>query len=93
MVSATRSGKTVAAAADVASAVVASPVVADEPRIEIQVEPSVNVKLADVLDAVRGTTTPLAVVPKTQKVTKPKQATVPRGIAKSGRPWKDVKQK
>lgn len=59
-----------------------------------------NAQVADILEAIKSTTTAVKaadVVVSAKKTAaaakKPKAAAIPRGIAKSGRPWKDVKQK
>lgn len=90
MVSATRSGKAVGTAVAAPVAVTVPAVVAP---VTAAVVAPVSAQVANILDAIKNTTTPVATVQKTPKAKKPKQATVPRGIAKSGRPWKDVKQK
>lgn len=65
---------------------------------------AVSAQVADILESIKNTSTSAAAtavetatVPKLAAKTgskKPKKAaTVPRGIAKSGRPWKEVKQK
>lgn len=92
MVSATRSGRAVGAAVE-APATVAVPAPAVDEAVTVAVATPVSAQVANILDAIKNTTTPVATVQKTQKAKKPKQPTVPRGIAKSGRPWKDVKQK
>lgn len=62
---------------------------------------AVSAQVANILDAIKNTTTPVAAADvvaaagaaKKPAAKKPKQPTVPRGVAKSGRPWKEVKQK
>lgn len=59
---------------------------------------TINDKVTDILSAIKTTSTSSdADKQTTNKLTgvtkKPKALSVPRGIAKSGRPWKEVKQK
>lgn len=64
-----------------------------------QAKPKVNKKVADILSAIKNTATVVTAAEATsaaaKKAPQPKKkpSQVPRGIAKSGRPWKEVKKK
>lgn len=65
-----------------------------------QAKPKVNKQVADILSAIKNTATVVTAAEaitgaSTKKApkTKKKAHQVPRGIAKSGRPWKEVKKK
>lgn len=62
-----------------------------------QAKPKVNKQVADILNAINKTATVVSAAQvssaPTKKSSKKKAAHVPRGIAKSGRPWKEVKKK
>lgn len=64
-----------------------------------QAKPKVNKKVADILNAINNTATvvnapeAISAPAKKAKQVKKKASQVPRGIAKSGRQWKEVKKK
>lgn len=64
-----------------------------------QAKPKVNKKVADILNAINNTATVVTAAEATKTVAKKatypkkKETPVPRGQAKSGRPWKEVKKK